>query len=246
MNSEATPPAQNHLPLPHFFSRIEEKSRCRAAAPVLMVALGDSVTQGIAGVDELLHEQVYHAQLQRQLQSAFPLCVFSRINAGVDGHRAQDGLARLDRDVIRHQPDLTLIAFALNDAALGGLDAVETFARNIESLIQRIRADTPSDIVLVTPNMMLTRPNDAIPEKYQQLTDDFLQVQNDGVLARYAEAIVEVGEKTAVPVADVYRRWRQRASNGVDTTTMLANGLNHPDAAGHALAADVLFKSIKG
>jgi GT2 family glycosyltransferase len=76
---------------------------------VLIVALGDSVTQGLAEPDRFLHDQVYHAHLKRLLEQRHPLCTFSVINAGADGQTAADGLARFDRDVAAHQPDLLLV-----------------------------------------------------------------------------------------------------------------------------------------
>jgi hypothetical protein len=55
--------------LERFHQRIHEKSTDRSAAPALIVALGDSVTQGIGGIDELYHDDVYHARLKRKLEA---------------------------------------------------------------------------------------------------------------------------------------------------------------------------------
>jgi len=137
----AIPP---HGPRPYarFHQRISEKSADRSVRPVLIVALGDSVTQGLAESDRFLHDQVYHAHLKRLLEQRHPLATFSVINAGADGQAAADGLKRFDRDVAPHQPDLLLIAFGLNDAALGGLDGIDPFTRSIEALIERTRRQT--------------------------------------------------------------------------------------------------------
>lgn len=89
MKTESSPVTPHHGHLPRFVARIEEKSRCGAAAPVLVVALGDSVTQGIAGVVELLHDQVCHAQLQKQIQRGFPLNVFNTIRGWPATNRYQ-------------------------------------------------------------------------------------------------------------------------------------------------------------
>ena len=37
------------------------------------------------------------------------------INAGISGHTTTEGLARLDRDVLQHKPDLVTVSFGLND-----------------------------------------------------------------------------------------------------------------------------------
>jgi len=47
-----------------------------------------------------------------------------------------------------------------------------------------------------------------------------------------------------VAVADVYARWETLETRGVDTTAMLLNGLNHPDEAGHQLAAETIMEVI--
>ena len=232
------------MTLERFRRRIREKTDDRSAAPVLLVALGDSVTQGIGGIDELYHDQVYHAVVKRQLEAAYPLCTFSVVNAGVDGDRVTDGVARLERDVIGHQPDLVFIGFGLNDAALGGETNLPDFEATLTRLCERVRKECPSDVVLITPNMMLTRDNDAIPPRWRHVAEDLMTIQRSGLLGRYAAAIREVGRRLQIPVADVYEHWSQRAAGGVDTTSDLANGLNHPNAAAHHRAAELILDII--
>lgn len=231
--------------LARFERRVREKAEDRSVAPVLIVAFGDSVTQGIGAIDQLFHEDVYHAQVLRGLRRAHPLTTFSLINAGVDGDTATAAIARLDRDVVRHDPDLVFVAFGLNDAALGGLAGVGAFAEAIGRLLTRARArQHASSVILLTPNMMLTRRNDAIADVHQPHVDALLHAQNDGLIAAYADAIRSVGERLDVPVVDVYAEWTSLASRGIDTTAMLSNGLNHPDEAGHRLAADAVLRRL--
>ncbi len=227
-----------------FHRRIEEKRANRAAAPVLIVALGDSVTQGVGAHQHLYHEEVYHALLRRRLQERHPLTTFSVINAGVDGQQASDAFARLDRDVISHHPDLVIIGFALNDAVIGGREGVAAYRANLERLIREIRAQSEADLLLLTPNMMVTRPNDAVHEVHHHCTERFIAVQLGGVLAAYAQQIREVGVALEVPVADVYARWEIEAALGTDTTAWLSNGLNHPYAEGHAVIVDTIWPLI--
>ena len=46
------------------------------------------------------------------------------------------------------------------------------------------------------------------------------------------------------PLADVYAEWKQREADGVDTTALLSNGMNHPTPEMHRLFADKLFDLI--
>jgi lysophospholipase L1-like esterase len=80
-----------------------------------IVALGDSITHGF----DLPAEQAYPALLQARLRSAMPGRRITVINSGVCGHTAVQGWLRVERDVVRFRPALTIIAFGLNDAALG-------------------------------------------------------------------------------------------------------------------------------
>ena len=83
---------------------------------MLIVAFGDSVTQGYTKANTIEAKYVYHQRLKEQLENRYPLTTFSVINAGVAGFTAEGSLERLQRDVIRYQPDLVLIGFGLNDA----------------------------------------------------------------------------------------------------------------------------------
>lgn len=228
-----------------FHQRVAAKAADNSAPPVLTVALGDSVTQGWMEYGRLDPEGVYHHQLQRLLEARHPCTTFSTINAGNGGEGAPGGLSRLDRDVLRHDPDLVLIAYGLNDANQGAAGLAD-FAETLAKLVSRVRDESCAGVVLLTPNMMLTRENPAISERYQQLAPSFMRTQRSGILAAYARAIRDIGATLNVPVADVYAAWEQRSINGEDITAWLANGLNHPIRELHALTAGLIFGCIKG
>jgi acyl-CoA thioesterase-1 len=229
--------------LSRFQQRVREKTADPWAPPVLIVAFGDSVTQGMLTLDEQAHEAVYHARFKRLLEAHDPLSTFSVINAGVGGQTAAGALALIERDVIRHQPDLTLVSFALNDA-WSGHAGVSTFIDAMDVIVRRIRAETESDVILLTPNFMNRRePADADPE-LMVLVRATAALQNDAVLAAYAQAVRDVAQAHGLPCADVYRAWQDLAAQGVDTDRMLANQMNHPTAEAHAIPADLLMRIV--
>ncbi len=228
--------------LAHFHARLKEKAENKNARPVIIVALGDSVTQGVGAVNEYYHDEIYHRQAYAALEKRYPASTMALINAGVDGGRTGTALERLDRDVLVHQPDLVTVAFALNDAVLG---QPELFTENLGAIVDRIRERTPADVVLLTPNWMLTRATSRIAACHAEYTELMLRIQVDGVLASYAERVRAVGADKDVPVADVYRAWERLAADGVDTSDMLSNGLNHPNPAGHGIAARELLRVIE-
>jgi lysophospholipase L1-like esterase len=178
------------------------------------------------------------------LESKHPLTTFSVINAGVNGGAAAGGLARLERDVIRHQPDLVIVGFCLNDSALGrpGLPA---YRANIEAIVGQARAKTESDVVLLTPNFMASRDNPKVAAPHREFVASIVGRQNDGTLKAFVAALREAARTLDVPVADVYAQWEAMASEGVDCTARLSNGLNHPDVEGQRLIAATLFALIE-
>ena len=230
--------------LERFLGRIAANVSDHDAAPVLIVALGDSVTQGYTAHATISHDGVYHARLKRALETAYPLTTFSVINAGVAGQTVQDGLKRLERDVIRFEPDLLIVAFGLNDAARGGLEGVKQFKADLNHLLERVEAGTKAQVLLVTPSFTLKQINDHIHPDELSYVAGLLPLQRGEIVAAYATAIRQVGAARRLPVADVYAAWERAALEGVNTDDWLANGLNHPTGEAHAITADLLFELI--
>ncbi len=233
------------MPLTRFRQRIDEVGQAPATGPVLIVALGDSITMGCTSLATLEPEAVYHARLKRMLEDRHGDVVFSVINAGVGGERAGDGLSRLDRHVVAHRPDLVIVAFGANDAHDGeaGLPA---FGEALAAIVDRTRQRTDADVVLMTPPLQCTQTSPRVAAAHREMVEQMMHVQCSGLLARYAEAVRQLARAHDVPLADVHARWQQLADAGVDTTAMLANGLNHPTGAAHRYAAEVLMGLIEG
>ena len=226
-----------------FHRRIQEKSINPWEPPVLIVAFGDSVTQGMTAFGEQTHDAVYHARFKRLLEAQYPLGTFSVINAGVSGQTAPGALSLIDRDVIRYEPDLVLVAFGLNDA-WNGPGGVEMFVDAMNIVVSRLRSETESDVILLTPNFMNTRePNEATGEEVAAFRAS-ASLQNDGVLAVYAQAVRDVAREHSVPCADVYRAWEDLAARGENTDSMLSNGMNHPTPDAHAIPAELLMRIV--
>src|SRR4051812_27019526 len=75
-----------------------------------IVTFGDSVT-AVRG-----HTEVYSTLLASDL--AFSGKEVKVINAGIGGNTTSNGMARLQKDVLAHQPDVAVIMFGINDAAV--------------------------------------------------------------------------------------------------------------------------------
>lgn len=232
--------------LKRLHQRIRQKAKDSKIEPVLIVAFGDSVTMGATALETFDFEAVYHNRLKRLLEKRYPKTVFSVINAGVGGETAAVSLSRLDRDVIRHRPDLVLVGFGLNDAGGGGVAGLEKFRFLLRKIIKKIQSKTDAEIVLLTPNFMNTSDNTNVADAHrkQGLPTKFAKCQNAGVPALYAETICCIGQEFNIPVADVYREWETLSACGMDTNLLLANGLNHPIPEAHRIPAELIMKHI--
>jgi lysophospholipase L1-like esterase len=81
---------------------------------VRLVALGDSIVHGHMVPEDGAWPSVLLALL-RDRNPRIPWNVF---NSGACGETAVQGLQRLERDALRHRPDVLFIAFGLNDCFL--------------------------------------------------------------------------------------------------------------------------------
>ena len=101
--------------------RAKDNAGCEG---VTIAFLGDSVTQGCfeiyrTGPDTLEtvydKKSSYEMALYDMLSVLYPNVPVNIINAGISGDRALRGVNRVQRDVIRHNPDLTVVCYGLND-----------------------------------------------------------------------------------------------------------------------------------
>ena len=222
--------------------RIAAKTASYSEAPVIIVAFGDSVTQGYSRTGTIDAGTVYHQQVKEKLERHYPLCTFSVINAGAAGQTAKGSLTRLERDVIRYQPDLVIIGFGLNDAVVSetGLELKQA----LQTIIKRLQSETKADLILLSPNFMVTADNPTIDPSERHYLADFLEVFRKGSLARAAQIIRDCAREFKLPLADVYAQWQALATEGQDTNSLLANGLNHPGREGHRFTAELIFGLI--
>ena len=227
---------------------IREHGTCTAAF------LGDSVTHGVF---ECLADKspvfdcdaVYHNVFRRrfadfgssdaELNHALKQKPVNIINAGINGDSSAGGYARIERDVIAKNHDLCVVNFGLNDVH-GDLDRYITHMSLIFDKLSECRIPT----IFLTCNMMNTRVIDElIPNPdYRVTAHRTAEMQNSGRLRSYIEAAMEVAASKGVLIADCNAKWEKMSKEGIDTTMLLSNGINHPTRELHGLFADTLFE----
>jgi len=224
----------------------------RQEAPVTIAFYGDSVTQGcfeLYKVGEAGHQtvfdktSVYHAKIAQILSVLYPTVPVNIINAGISGNGAKGALKRLERDVLKFHPDLTVVCFGLNDSG-GGLEGLQDYKDSLEQIFSQLE-DVGSEIIFMTPNMMATEVSCHVTDShFIAIAEDACKRQNEGIMDQYMQAAKEVCKEHGVRVCDCYEKWKALAASGVDVTELLANKINHPTREMHWLFAYSLVETM--
>lgn len=208
-------PAANPL-LPSLAGKIKQ------GEPIKIVCLGDSVT----GV--YYHtggRRAYTDMLKLALEQGFPGVEFTAINAGVSGNTTVDALARLEKDVISHKPDLVTIMFGLNDMTRV---SKEDYRANLKSIIARCR-EAGAEVVLCTPNSVTDTPD-----------------RPTSKLLEYAAVVREVAESEKVTLADCYNAFEAIRAKAARSWDFLMSDEIHPNMDGHRELAQTIAYAVAG
>ena len=224
----------------HFESLMTPERIARLAEAFQKIKAGAAPQEAFAGTAQdggRMPVEIYDAResyiekFREMLIDRFELTSVSVINSGIAGDVLPSMAARAERDVIRYDPDLILVNGSLNwdDAKMG--DARE-YKACLKALVQRFKAETDADIILLTPNgdlpnTMFSAPGQGVPAPTTALR---------------AEAIRELAEEEQVCLADVRAVWDAAREAGCPWEELLANRINHPSVEGHTVYAKVLMK----
>lgn len=215
--------------LEFVWKALQQRSAAKAEPAVVrpgqslrVVCLGDSVT-GI-----YYHtggRRAWPELLQVGLQRALPGREVAVINAGISGNTVADGLARLQRDVLDHQPQIVTISFGLNDLARSG----ETqFRDGLLELVRQIRA-AGAEPVLCTPNAVIDtagRPEQKLQQFCQLIRD--VTTEQQTAFCDVQQAGLKLRERAP-------QAWRMTMSDAI-----------HPNLDGHRLLAETVCQRLTG
>ncbi len=196
--------------------------RAEAGQRLSVVFFGASLTWGANASDPLLTS--YRARIGQRLEDAYPKAHFTFWDAAIGGTNSQLGVFRLQRDVLRHKPDLVFLDFSANDDIYSAVP--ETLA-SYEALVRRILAETQAPVVQVI-----------FPFQW-----NVAQQKTDGMLRRDAHLAISRAYRTAV--GDAITLAQQRVRDGRTTLASLwpVDGV-HPCDAGYELFADAAWDAL--
>jgi len=143
------------------------------------------------------------------------------LNAGISGDTAGDGLGRLRRAVLAHQPDLVLIAFGLNDMKNGV--SLSRFEEDLSAIVSEIVAGGAQPVLLTTTRLQ----------------------RGAGMVARvnpapYNESIRTLAEEKDIPLIDVNDQFK-----GLNTPEYLIDAA-HLNGEGYRVLAEIIRKGLVG
>jgi lysophospholipase L1-like esterase len=182
--------------------------------PVTIVALGDSLTQG------WMVSKGYIDYLEEMLHIKFPRNKLNLINSGIPGDTADSGLYRMKWDVLRYNPDCVFIQYALNDAFSGFTE--QQFKRSIKGIIDNVRDNGDTDIVLITSVYIGDNDENRLVEGYY----------------RQLEAL---GNEYRIPVVLTHEYWKKKIREGIVFGTLVQYDGVHPTEEGYLLMAEAVM-----
>jgi lysophospholipase L1-like esterase len=232
-----------------FNKRIEDHYR---AEGVTIAFIGDSVTEGcfeLYKIGERAGDAVYDKMSSYEmgvfeiLATLYPDVPVNIINAGVSGDTAPWGLERIDSHVIRHQPDLCVVCYGLNDCGLDP-ERPERYRKAITGIFDKLEA-AGIEILFMTPNMMNTNISPYITDPFfKEIAEAKMSYQVGGYFDKLIEIAREECEKRSIPVCDCYAIWKRLYESGVNITELLSNKINHPTRAMNKMFAYELVKCM--
>lgn len=197
--------------------------RALAGDHLNVVFFGASLTWGANATDPQLTS--YRADVARHFEETYPRAHFKFFDGAIGGTGSQLGIFRLERDGLRHHPDLVFLDFSANDDIHSATP--ETLA-SYEAIIRRILLEAHAPVVQVIFPFLW----------------DAAAGNTNGMPRRDAHLALSLAYHTAV--GDAIALTQERVKAGVTTLAQLwpADGV-HPGNAGYELFADAAWNAYR-
>lgn len=181
------------------------------AATKTVLFYGDSLTAGY-GLDP---DQAYPALIQKKLEAAG--LDYRVVNAGLSGETTAGGLRRLDW-ILRQSVDVFVIELGGNDG-LRGL-APEVTRKNLQEMIDRVRAKHPRVTVVLAGMQIPTNMGPAYAEAFAGIYPDLAAANRTALIPFLLEGVGGIPELN------------------------LPDGI-HPTPEGHRIVAETVWKVLQ-
>lgn len=223
-----------------------------ADSAATIVVFGDSNTQGCfecfineqGQIDTVFEtENSYGAKLKHILQVLYPKAQINLINSGISGDSAPNALKRVENSVLKYDPDLVIVSFGTNDAS-SGLGGLERYQKSLEGIFEKLKG-CGCDVIFLSSVLKNTYVSHRLTnESLRKIAERQITLVEQDVDGIFFNEAKKLCEKYGFVYCDCHAKWKKMRDNGVDTTNLLANSLNHPIPEMHWLFATSLVEAI--
>lgn len=195
--------------------------------------------------DSITEQRLYTTYVEHYVLTRYPERRVTFINTGWGGDQVTrnecvpchgvGGLARIQRDVIDHQPTVVTLLFGMNDGRYYDFDeaTMKVYTDGLTAIIREIKAKTKARVYVMTPTVYDGTRN--TPWSHTTRYND--------VLDRYSEAAKQIAAREQLPVIDLHAVTVEalaRAKKSDPAYTFLPDGV-HPQEDGQlVMAAEIL------
>jgi len=229
-------------PSPHASElSVPQSADLLAAQPLVIVTFGASATEarGVkADFSNLL-----------ACELSFDGKDIKVINAGIGGNTTRMGKKRLESDVLAAQPDVVVMMFGINDAAVDVWEtppattsrvSLEEYRENLTAMIQALKQRGTRVVLMTTNPTYWAAKTIELYGKPPYKTDEVYGFSF--LLSDYAAAAREIARQEGVGLVDNFAAFEAYdAESGHEPGSLTSDGM-HPNNAGHRIIADLLIE----
>lgn len=193
-----------------------------------IVAFGDSITA--CNTETPDDSMRWPVMMEKALRATFPSMTITVINAGVGGNTSREGLARMEADVLAHEPDYVLVEFGGNDATPepDRHVSLDEYRRNLRTMKSRLEARGCTGMIPVTFPPIIN-------ERHTWRDGSFGPGGPDGCVEQYRQVTREFAAEHRLPLADMDQAIRPDRE-----CCILPDGV-HLTAKGNRTTADLMI-----
>ncbi len=173
------------------------------------------------------------------------------INSGIGGNNTNQAIKRFQKDVLDHHPDLVIIQFGINDAAVDvhqdppatkSRVSKKEYKNNLTEIVRKLKSQDIK-VILMTPNPC--RWTKILKEYYGKPPYEIDDPDGFNVILKdYAEIVRGISKSEKCSFIDIYKRFQDyEKMEGKSMDDFLLDGM-HPNEQGHKMVADLLMKMI--
>lgn len=213
-------------------------------AQVKIVTFGDSITaprKGVIVYSTVIAETFKEKKLDVQV-----------INSGVPGNTTTIAKERFEKDVLAHKPNVVIIQFGTNDAAVDvwkkppekkSRVSKEDYEKNLRGFITEVKK-LGAQVILVTPAP--TRWTDKLKDMYGKPPYDPEDVDGFNVILRdYVGIAKRVAKDEGIRTVDLFAEfYKYDRQSGKKMDDLFLDGL-HPNTSGQRIEAELLLKQFR-